>query len=78
MKKPSEIFEGKNSSLRRTYEEAVDCCVVKNCKGKVIGRYSPDMDIRGIGYCRKHKTIVAGAYISLLNGDEDLFKLLTK
>jgi hypothetical protein len=46
-------------------------CIVKNCKGKVIGRYSPDMDIRGIGYCLKHKTVVAGAYMNLIHGDRE-------
>lgn len=32
-KKPSQIFEGKNSSLRKTYEEAVKPkpCIVKDC-----------------------------------------------
>lgn len=52
-------------------------CAIKNCTGKVINRYSPDMDIRGIGACQKHKTIVFGAYCALLNGDKELFKDLT-
>lgn len=52
-------------------------CIVKKCKEKVIGRYSPDLDIHGIGFCKKHKTIVLGAYICLLRGDKELFGVLT-
>ena len=51
-------------------------CVVNNCKEKLLGRLSPDMDIQGIGFCKKHKTIVAGAYITLINGNEKLFRSL--
>jgi hypothetical protein len=54
-----------------------ETCIVKNCKGKVIGRFSPDLDIKGISFCKKHKTLVAGAYISLMNGDEGLFERIT-
>ena len=54
-----------------------DTCIIKNCKGKVKGRYSPDMDIRGIAFCLKHKTLVSGAYIALLGGDTKTFNSLT-
>lgn len=49
-------------------------CTVKNCKGKVIGRCSPDIDLRSIGFCKKHKTIVAGAYVGLMNGNRFLLE----
>lgn len=52
-------------------------CIVKNCKGKVLGRFSPDLDIRGIAFCKKHKTIVTGAYISLIHGDKEIFNIIT-
>lgn len=54
-----------------------DSCTIKNCKGKVTGHYSPDMDIRGLGYCLKHKTLVFGAYCCLTNGDKESFYQLT-
>lgn len=52
-------------------------CIIKNCKRKVIGRLSPDLDIHGIEYCLKHKTLVTGAYICLLNGNKKAFLELT-
>jgi hypothetical protein len=47
------------------------------CNKKAIGRLSPDLDINGIGYCLKHKTILHGAYIALMNGNNKIFEQLT-
>ena len=53
-------------------------CLVYNCKRKVIGRLSPDLDIKGLCYCLKHKTIVTGAYFNLINGDSSMCDELSK
>jgi len=53
MKKPSEIFEGPNSSLRKTFDEAVRDDVCEYCNG--TGEIATDEDdgeghtMRGVG-----------------------------
>jgi hypothetical protein len=49
-------------------------CVV--CGKKAIKRYSPDLDIRGIGACKKHEERVILAYTALISGDEEMYKNL--
>ena len=44
------------------------------CKKKAKWRFSPDLDIRGIGSCTKHKSDVQLVYVAILQGDEDIMK----
>ena len=45
-------------------------CII--CSKKAIGRFSPDLDINGIGFCKKHKEQVTLGYMALLQGDKKL------
>ena len=40
-------------------------CII--CKKKAIYRYSPDLDLQGLGACKKHKGDVFMAYYFLIN-----------
>ena len=51
-------------------------CIV--CKNKATKRFSPDLDIQGIGACNKHLEQVQLAYIALLQGDKDIYESLIK
>ena len=46
-------------------------CII--CKKKAKFRFSPDMDIQGIGTCKKHQSDVQIAYGILLTIDEKMF-----
>ena len=37
------------------------------CGKKAVYRFSPDLDVRGLGACRKHKEDMQLAYIILLS-----------
>lgn len=43
------------------------------CNEKAIYRFSPDMDIDGVGSCEKHVVDVELAYSLLLSMDESMF-----
>lgn len=49
-------------------------CVV--CGKKAWKSFSPDLDIQGIGTCKKHIEQVRLAYLCLLQGGEDMYKKL--
>lgn len=51
-------------------------CTITNCKQEATTRFSPDMDIQGIGACETHVEDVRLAYVALMQGDEDIFKSL--
>lgn len=51
-------------------------CVV--CNAKATKRFSPDLDIQGIGSCAKHLDQVQIAYIALLQGDKDMYKSMIR
>lgn len=46
-------------------------CII--CKKKATKRYSPDLDIVGIGSCDKHNRDVFLGYAMLIQGDEEMF-----
>lgn len=48
------------------------------CDKQAIGCYSPDLDIKGLCFCKKHKEEVMLAYYSLVGGDEKLAKSMMK
>lgn len=49
-------------------------CSYKGCKGKVVGSYSVDLDIKGLGYCKKHKEDVRSAILWLILGVHDMYE----
>jgi len=51
-------------------------CIV--CQKNAIARFSPDIDIQGIAFCRSHKDIVTLAYMLLMQGDRIRFEELIK
>lgn len=51
-------------------------CII--CGKKAMGKFSPDLDVNGIGFCKKDKQQVMIGYIVLLQGDEELAKELLK
>lgn len=48
------------------------------CNKKAIGKFTPDMDINGIGFCKEHEDVIRAGYIALVTGNEKLFKQLIK
>lgn len=42
------------------------------CGNPGTGRFSPDLDIKGLVYCEKHKDEVQMVYVMLLQGSEDI------
>jgi hypothetical protein len=55
----------KKESWRKTHY----ACSV--CDQKAIGCYRPDMDIKGLCFCAKHKEQVFLAYAALMSGVDD-------
>lgn len=49
-------------------------CVV--CNQPAVSYFTPDIDIRGIGFCLKHKEVVRLAYFALCLGNTDLYNEL--
>ena len=43
------------------------------CDEPAASRFSPDLDIQGVGTCHTHFDQVQLAYMFLLNGHEDMF-----
>jgi len=48
------------------------------CGKKSIGRYSPDLDIRGVGFCKKHKDEVFMRLLILMEEMENKPKKKSK
>ena len=48
------------------------------CGKKAIGCISPDIDIKGLCFCKKHKEDVMLAYLALIRGDKKLSEKLLK
>jgi len=48
------------------------------CNGEAVYRFSPDVDIEGLGACDKDKESVQMAYIILLNEGLEPFKSFLK
>lgn len=42
------------------------------CGKDGIGRYSPDLDIDGIGFCKEHQEDVMLGYAALISGDKEM------
>ena len=51
-------------------------CII--CGKKAVRRFSPDMDIQGIGTCKKHLEDVMLAFFALCQGDKQLYELIIK
>lgn len=50
-------------------------CVI--CGKKAAFRYSPDLDIQGVGACKKHNEDVRLAYVMLItSGEKDFYKFI--
>lgn len=56
-----------HQTLERGKEETVKCEI---CNKKAIYRLSPDMDIKGLGACMKHKEDVYIGYTILMSGGQ--------
>lgn len=51
-----------NEAWRKTHK----ACSV--CDEKAVGCYSPDLDVHGLCFCKKHKEDIWMAYIAILSG----------
>lgn len=49
-------------------------CSYKKCKNKAVASFTPDMDIRGIPFCKKHKYDVGVAYMMITSDNEEIKK----
>lgn len=47
-------------------------CVI--CDKPATRRFSPDLDIRGLGSCKKHEEIVQIAYSMMMQGDRNMYE----
>lgn len=63
---------GKTEAWRKTHR----ACNI--CDKKAVGTYSPDLDIRGLAFCEKHRNDVFMVYVALMSGSEDLAKSMMK
>jgi hypothetical protein len=59
----------------RVITTAYDC---SKCGMPATGRFSPDMDIKGLCFCDEHKREVQIAYSTLMRGKEKLARQLMK
>ncbi len=51
-------------------------CII--CDKKATKRFSPDLDIRGLGSCDKHENDVQFGYVMLMQGDDKMFEAWLK
>ena len=49
-------------------------CSYYKCKKEAIGAYTVDMDISGLGYCKKHKDNISSAMLWTILGVEEMAK----
>ena len=48
------------------------------CDKEAIARLSPDLDIKGMGYCKDHETLIKLAYMVLITEGKEAFdKIIT-
>lgn len=48
------------------------------CNKKAIGRLSPDMDLKGVGFCKEHKYEMMTNYIMLFSENSSIRKRAEK
>jgi len=48
------------------------------CNGEAVYRFSPDVDIEGLGACEKDREYVQAAYIILVNEGSEAFNSFMK
>jgi hypothetical protein len=48
-------------------------CFIEGCERKVFGSYSPDLDIKGLNFCVKHKDDVYHQYILFMMEGKEKF-----
>jgi len=53
-------------------------CNKGDCKKEAVGCFRPDIDIKGLCFCKEHKEEVQMAYALLLQGDEKMCKEILK
>lgn len=46
------------------------------CSKDAIGRYSPDLDVKGLTFCDEHKDKVGAAFYCLMNDNIEDFNAL--
>jgi hypothetical protein len=51
--------------------------VCEICGKKAVFFFSPDLDIQGLGACKKHKKVIQVAYLVLMmNGEQAYYDIL--
>ena len=59
-----------NGDFEVIKSDSMKCSI---CNKQATGRYSPDLDINGIGFCKEHEESVQIAYYLLINEGEESF-----
>jgi hypothetical protein len=49
-------------------------CSYHKCKKEAVGRYTVDLDIKGLHYCKQHKADIQAAVLWSILGIEELAK----
>jgi hypothetical protein len=68
------LLKANEAKQRMTWRKTHYPCII--CDEKAVGCYSPDLDIKGLCFCKAHKDRVQMAYMCLISGDEEGCKRL--
>jgi len=49
-------------------------CSYHKCKKEAVGRYTVDLDIKGLHYCKQHKKDISAAILWTILGIEEMAK----
>ena len=50
-------------------------CSYHKCKKDAVGRFTIDLDIKGLSFCKEHKSSISQAVLWFMLGEEKLGKL---
>jgi len=68
--------KGNKPPIRRKKDHIPDAkekvCSYHKCKKEATGRYTVDLDIKGLYYCKQHKTDIQAAILWMIIGAEEL------
>jgi hypothetical protein len=70
------VNQRKKSSQKENSDHVPDVkkkvCSYYKCSKEAIGRYTVDLDISGLGFCKKHKSDISSAILWTVLGMEEL------
>jgi hypothetical protein len=74
IKKPKKMAAKKKSSQKENHVVHTNekVCSYYNCNKKAVGAYTVDLDVKGLGFCEKHKSDISSAFLWAIIGVEEL------